>query len=101
MPVAVQRLRNEVMTADAQSFARAAAAMNIKQSKLSRRAISRLHLVPACGHPPEGQFVSESLKSLEERLEPFGFVRCYKGHMINIRFLRRIEAASLSLSNGD
>ena len=61
---------------------------------------SRLYTVAIAGHPAEELFVSESLKSLEERLAPFGFVRCHKGHMINIRYLRQIHASSVSLCSG-
>lgn len=61
---------------------------------------SRLHVVATADYAAEDMFVSESLKSLEERLTPFGFVRCHKGHMINIRFFRQIDASSVSLSCG-
>jgi DNA-binding transcriptional LysR family regulator len=39
MPIEVRQLRYAVMTADAQSFSRAAAALNVKQSTLSRRVL--------------------------------------------------------------
>lgn len=39
MPIEVRQLRYAVMTADTRSFSRAAAALNVKQSTLSRRVL--------------------------------------------------------------
>lgn len=43
MPIEVRQLRYAVMTADTQSFSRAAAALNVKQSTLSRRVLGLEH----------------------------------------------------------
>jgi DNA-binding LytR/AlgR family response regulator len=44
--------------------------------------------------------ISESLKSLEIRLEPFGFLRCHKGHLVNLAHVIGLDAAGVHLSDG-
>lgn len=43
MPIEIRQLRYAVMTADTQSFSRAAAVLNVKQSTLSRRVLALEH----------------------------------------------------------
>jgi two-component system LytT family response regulator len=45
-------------------------------------------------------FASETMKELERRLAPFGFLRIHKSHLVNRRFIRTISAADLQLVNG-
>ena len=42
--------------------------------------------------------ISEPLKSLEERLAPFGIVRCHKSHLINIAAVKKLCTSSMQLS---
>jgi DNA-binding LytR/AlgR family response regulator len=48
----------------------------------------------------ETVFASESMKELERRLAPCGFVRIHKSHLINIRYLRAISGTEVNLEGG-
>lgn len=48
----------------------------------------------------ERHFISEPLKSLEERLALFGFLRVHKGHLVNRLHILAARADSLSLRGG-
>jgi two-component system LytT family response regulator len=61
---------------------------------------SRLTLLDGAGAVGGTRFVSESLKSLEARLGPFGFVRVHKCHLINLLHLFGVGAKSVQLSAG-
>lgn len=46
---------------------------------------------------PEGQkeqILDESLRQLEERLGPFGFVRVHRRELVNLRFVRQVKLIS-------
>jgi DNA-binding LytR/AlgR family response regulator len=45
-------------------------------------------------------FASESMKDLQQRLAPFGFVRTHKSHLVNARRVRSIDAHEVLLDNG-
>lgn len=45
-------------------------------------------------------FASESMKELERRLVPCGFVRIHKSHLVNIRYVRWVSGAEVSLEGG-
>jgi two-component system LytT family response regulator len=48
----------------------------------------------------ETVFASESMKDLERRLAPCGFVRIHKSHLVNIRYLRAISGTEATLEGG-
>ena len=39
-------------------------------------------------------YVTESMKSLEEKLEPYGFCRIHKSYMVNVGYIRKILTKS-------
>jgi DNA-binding LytR/AlgR family response regulator len=45
----------------------------------------------------ETVFASESMKELERRLAPCGFVRIHKSHLVNIRYLRAMSGTEVNL----
>jgi DNA-binding LytR/AlgR family response regulator len=45
--------------------------------------------------------VSEPMKSLAERLTPFGFVRLHKSHLANLARIARVGAGEVGLDNGE
>jgi two-component system LytT family response regulator len=45
-------------------------------------------------------FASESMKELERRLAPCGFLRIHKSHLVNMRCVRAVSAAEVRLENG-
>jgi DNA-binding LytR/AlgR family response regulator len=45
-------------------------------------------------------FASESMKELERRLVPCGFVRIHKSHLVNIRYVRAVSSAEVRLEEG-
>ncbi len=61
---------------------------------------SRLCRVPSTMGAEPNPLISESLKSLEIRLEPFGFLRCHKGHLVNLAHVIGLDAAGVHLSDG-
>ena len=42
----------------------------------------------------------ESMDMLMERLEPFGFIRIHKGYIVNFKYIGRIDATSVTLTDG-
>jgi DNA-binding LytR/AlgR family response regulator len=45
-------------------------------------------------------FASESMKYLQQRLVPFGFVRAHKSHLVNIRYVSSVSTVHIRLLNG-
>lgn len=41
------------------------------------------------------------MKTLEEQLSPFGFIRIHKGYMVNCRYITRFDNSSVTLSSGE
>ena len=41
------------------------------------------------------------LSQVEERLVPYGFFRCHRSYLVNLRKIRRIGTAELTMNNGD
>lgn len=41
------------------------------------------------------------MKTLEEQLTPFGFIRIHKGYMVNCRYITRFDNTSVTLSSGE
>ena len=44
--------------------------------------------------------VRDTMRDLEEKLLPFGFIRIHKGFLVNYRFIRRITSRSVLLDTG-
>lgn len=45
--------------------------------------------------------VRTTMRELEQRLDPFGFIRIHKGFLVNYRFIRKITSRSVLLDTGD
>ena len=41
------------------------------------------------------------MKTLEEQLTPFGFIRIHKGYLVNCRYISRFDNSSVTLSTGE
>ena len=41
------------------------------------------------------------MKTLEEQLSPFGFIRIHKGYLVNCRYIARFDNNSVILSSGE
>ena len=113
-PVAAQRLavcleniRPLLLAGRANSSSRAPAKLSIKCGTL-HRLIDPLRTlrVEGAGNfstvyvEHETVFASESMKELERRLTPCGFVRIHKSHLVNIRYLRAISGTEVNLEGG-
>jgi two-component system LytT family response regulator len=48
----------------------------------------------------ERVFASESMKELESRLVPCGFLRIHKFHIVNMRWVRTVSPTQIQLENG-
>ena len=51
--------------------------------------------------PDRTLIVRETMRELEEKLVPFGFIRVHKGFLVNYRFIRRITSRSVLLDTGE
>jgi DNA-binding LytR/AlgR family response regulator len=113
-PVAVQRLalcleniRPLLLAGRVDSSSRAPAMLSIKCGTL-HRLIDPLRTlrVEAAGNfstvhlEHETVFASESMKELERRLAPCGFIRIHKSHLVNMRYLRAISSTEATLQGG-
>jgi two-component system LytT family response regulator len=113
-PVAVHRLalcleniRPLLLAGRANSSSRAPAVLAIKCGTLHRLVDPlRTLRVEGAGNfstvyvEHETVFASESMKDLERRLAPCGFVRIHKSHFVNIRYLRAISGTEATLEGG-
>ena len=95
-----EKYRDMTQSAEHVEFAARTSLVSLKISQIRYMEGSRNYQMVYLIDQDEPIEIKMTMERLEEKMNPYGFIRIHKGYLVNYRFIRRIDTSQVILMDG-
>ena len=95
-----EKYRDMTQSAEHVEFAARTSLVSLKISQIRYMEGSRNYQMVFLIDQDEPVEIKMTMEKLEQKMQPYGFIRIHKGYLVNYRFIRRIDTSQVILMDG-